>query len=270
MIKLLALDMDGTLLDDQKRLSQENIQAIHKAVDAGVKLVLCTGRMLPGVKPYFDQLNLDAENEYVIVNNGCSTHQTKDWSLVDWAELSPDDIAYLAGFAKDSQLQLTLFDEEHYFVLDEEANDYVKADTEVVFLEPITLPLDQAIQFPGHLFQGMYVGSQAACDEFQERHQEELTQRFNGVRSQKTIYEVLPLGVSKASALKKLAKLLNIDPSEIMAMGDANNDIEMLEFAGLSIAMGNADDHIKALADATTASNNDNGVAQAIHQYILN
>ncbi|CRH85865.1 Phosphatase YidA [Chlamydia trachomatis] len=116
----------------------------------------------------------------------------------------------------------------------------------------------------------MYVGSQAACDEFQERHQEELTQRFNGVRSQKTIYEVLPLGVSKASALKKLAKLLNIDPSEIMAMGDANNDIEMLKFAGLSIAMGNADDHIKALADATTASNNDNGVAQTIHQYILN
>ena len=79
----------------------------------------------------------------------------------------------------------------------------------------------------------------------------------------------MPLGTTKASALSRLAKILDIQPSEIIAMGDANNDIEMLEFAGLGIAMGNASDHVKSLADAVTASNEEDGVARAIEKYIL-
>lgn len=78
MIKLIALDMDGTLLNSQKEIPKAHIQAIHQAVEHGVKLVLCTGRPLVGVKPYYEQLGLSGDNEYVIINNGCSTHQTKD------------------------------------------------------------------------------------------------------------------------------------------------------------------------------------------------
>ena len=79
----------------------------------------------------------------------------------------------------------------------------------------------------------------------------------------------MPLGTTKASALSRLAEILDIQPSEIMAMGDANNDIEMLEFAGLGIAMGNASDHVKSHADVVTASNKEDGVARAIEKYIL-
>ena len=78
MIKILALDMDGTLLNSKKEIPQAHIEAIHQAIDKGVKLVLCTGRPLVGVKPYYDQLGLAQENEYVIVDNGCATHQTSD------------------------------------------------------------------------------------------------------------------------------------------------------------------------------------------------
>ena len=98
---------------------------------------------------------------------------------------------------------------------------------------------------------------------------EELCQRFSGVRSQPVIYEAMPLGTTKATALSRLAEILKIDSSEIMAMGDANNDIEMLQFAGLGIAMGNASDYVKSLADAVTASNEEDGVARAIEKYIL-
>ena len=117
MIKLLALDMDGTLLNEAKEIPQAHIDAIHKAIEKGVKLVLCTGRPLFGVLPYYKKLGLDLENEYVIVNNGCSTHQTSDWGLVDWRELSKSDIEYLNDLAEKSEVQLTIFDEEHYFVL---------------------------------------------------------------------------------------------------------------------------------------------------------
>lgn len=269
MIKLLALDMDGTLLNSQKQLTEPQIEAIHRAVESGVKLVLCTGRMLTGVKPYFDQLGLDAENEYVIVNNGCSTHQTSDWKLIDWAELSPDDIRYLTTFIPESEMQLTLFDEEHYYVLDDEPNEYSRADANLVFVEPTILSMEEATNQSRHLFQAMFVGTKEATEAFETKHAATLNQHFDAVRSQDVLLEILPTGTNKASALKKLAEHLQILPEEIMAMGDANNDIEMLEFAGLSIAMGNANDHVKSLADDITDTNDQDGVAKAIYRHIL-
>ena len=133
MIKLLALDMDGTLLNEAKEIPQAHITAIHQAIEKGVKLVLCTGRPLFGVLPYYKKLGLDLQNEYVIVNNGCSTHQTSDWGLVDWQELSPADIEYLYDLAEKSDVQLTLFDEEHYFVLGGKPNEIVQNDAKLVF-----------------------------------------------------------------------------------------------------------------------------------------
>ena len=85
----------------------------------------------------------------------------------------------------------------------------------------------------------------------------------------RSLYEAMPLGITKATALSRLADILQIEPSEIMAMGDANNDIEMLQFAGLGIAMGNASEHVKSLANDVTSSNEEDGVARAIEKYIL-
>ena len=120
------------------------------------------------------------------------------------------------------------------------------------------------------MFQGMFLGTESQTDDFEERFATELCQRFSGVRSQPVIYEAMPLGTTKATALSRLADILKIDSSEIMAMGDANNDIEMLQFAGLGIAMGNASDYVKSpswwrLQPATE----EDGVARAIEKYIL-
>jgi Cof subfamily protein (haloacid dehalogenase superfamily) len=104
---------------------------------------------------------------------------------------------------------------------------------------------------------------------FLKEEDAKLSQRFNTVLSQPSIYETLPQGVSKATALQSLAERLDLLPSEIMAIGDGNNDREMLEFAGLSIAMDNASAPIKALANHVTTSNNEDGVAAAIYQWIL-
>ena len=217
MIKLIALDMDGTLLNEKKELKQAEIDAIHKAVKAGVTVVLCTGRPLVGVKPFVKQLGFDTEEEYIIVNNGCSTHSTKNWALVDWEELAISDIEYLSTFTTSDAVQISLFDEEEYFVLAEQANATVST-----------------------------------------------------VRSQDYLLEILPDGASKASGLKKLADRLSILPEEIMAIGDANNDLEMIAFAGLGIAMGNANEQVKAIAQDITDTNENNGVAKAIEKHILN
>ncbi|HFI0264922.1 TPA: Cof-type HAD-IIB family hydrolase [Streptococcus suis] len=270
MIKLIALDMDGTLLNENKELMQPQIDAIHQAVEAGVTVVLCTGRPLVGVKPFVEQLGFDTEEEYIIVNNGCSTHSTKDWSLIDWEELSVADIDYLSTFIENDDVQISLFDEEDYFVLAEKANARVTLDAGLVGMIPQPIDLSEARSGKHRFFEAMFVGEKEHIDAFENQHNPVLSQGYSTVRSQDYLLEILPNGASKATGLKKLADRLGILPEEIMAMGDANNDLEMIEFAGLGIAMGNANEQVKAIAQDITDTNVNNGVAKAIEKHILN
>ncbi|HFI0700581.1 TPA: Cof-type HAD-IIB family hydrolase [Streptococcus suis] len=270
MIKLIALDMDGTLLNENKELMQPQIDAIHQAVEAGVTVVLCTGRPLVGVKPFVEQLGFDTEEEYIIVNNGCSTHSTKDWSLIDWEELSISDIDYLSTFVENDDVQISLFDEEDYFVLAEKANARVNLDAGLVGMIPQPIDLSEARSGKHRFFEAMFVGEKEHIDAFENQHNPVLSQGYSTVRSQDYLLEILPNGASKATGLKKLADRLGILPEEIMAMGDANNDLEMLAFAGLGIAMGNANEQVKAIAQDITDTNENNGVAKAIEKHILN
>ncbi|NQN10848.1 HAD family phosphatase [Streptococcus suis] len=269
MIKLIALDMDGTLLNEQKELKQPQIDAIHQAIEAGVKIVLCTGRPLVGVKPFVEQLGFDTEEEFIIVNNGCSTHSTKDWSLIDWEELSISDIDYLSTFIENDDVQISLFDEEDYFVLAEKANARVNLDAGLVGMTPQPINLKEAKSGQYRFFEAMFVGEKEHIDAFENQHNPVLSQGYSTVRSQDYLLEILPNGASKATGLKKLADRLGILPEEIMAMGDANNDLEMIEFAGLGIAMGNANEQVKAIAQDITDTNENNGVAKAIEKHIL-
>ena len=119
------------------------------------------------------------------------------------------------------------------------------------------------------MFQGMFLGTKEQTDDFEQRFAKELCQRFSGVRSQPVIYEAMPLETTKATALSRLAAILKIEPSEIMAMGDANNDIEMLPVCRAWHCYGNASDHVKSLANDVTASNEEDGVARAIEVYFI-
>ena len=210
MIKLLALDMDGTLLNSQKKISQENISAIHKAIKAGVKLVLCTGRPPFGVRPYYELLSLAQENEYVIVDNGCAIHQTSDWKVIDSVALDKQDIHYLYSLTQDSSIQLTLFDEEHYFVVGETPSPIVVRDTGYVFTSPTEISLEEAVSGKYTMFQAMFLAEKETVDFFEEKYASDICQHFSGVRSQDVIYEVMPAGVTKAFALERLAQKLNI------------------------------------------------------------
>ena len=116
----------------------------------------------------------------------------------------------------------------------------------------------------------MFLAQPNELDIFEKQFGSQISQRFSGVRSQPVIYEAMPKGTTKATALKQLAQHLEIEPQEIMALGDANNDIEMIQFAGLGVAMGNSSNHVKKLANYVTDTNDANGVSTAIEKFILN
>ncbi len=270
MIKLIAIDMDGTLLNSNKEIPAENVTALHRAVEQDVKIVICTGRPKSGVVPLFDQLNLDGEEEYAILDNGCTIYQAKDWSLLSHQSLSKDDMALLAAAAQDySDISVTYFDSDHYYILGEDVPELVTYDAGLVFTTPTPTTIEQVQNSPIPIFQGMFMGKAPALDHFQAEQGDKLSQHFSTVRSQSYIYEAMPKGTTKASALAKLAQHLGLQADEVMAIGDAANDLEMLAFAGVSVAMGNASDEVKAVCDHVTATNDEAGVARAIEELVL-
>lgn len=269
MIKLIAIDMDGTLLNDKKEISTKNKTVLQEAAHAGIKIVLCTGRPKSGIIPYFDQLHLSNE-EYVIGNNGCFTMTSKDWQFLRLEGIAMEHLETLEALLVDfPQLNLVLFTTDANYILGQDINPQAKHDAEIEFSQIFHTDLASFKEKNIPVLVPIFMGEPSILDRFQERFEKQLSQDFNTVRSLDYAFEALPIGVSKAKALKELAQDLGIEAKEVMAIGDGNNDLEMLQFAGLAVAMANANDTVKKKADYITGSNEESGVAKAILDYVL-
>lgn len=272
MIKLIAIDMDGTLLNEKKHIDKAQKEAIHEAVEAGIKIVLCTGRPLYGILPFYEELGLselDSEG-YVILNNGCSIHKTKDWELIDQVNFTSDDIEYLYKFSESYDINFTLVNDTYYFNIGRKPTDELIKDAGFVFSDITDISLEEAKSGKHKIMKIMFLGNPEIMADFQKENENILKDKYSSVLSQPYVYEILPKGNNKGTGLKKLAKKLGIKQEEIMAIGDGNNDIEMFEYANYSVAMENGTELAKKAAKYQTDSNENDGVAKAIRKYALN
>ena len=272
MIKLIAIDMDGTLLNEKKHIEKAQKEAIHEAIEAGIKIVLCTGRPLYGILPFYKELGLHELDQegYVILNNGCSVHKTKDWELIECAEITPDDMEHLYKFSEKYDINFTLVDEMHYFNIGRKPTKELIIDAQFVFSDITDITLEEAKSGKYKIVKVMFLGDPEEMKKFQTEYEDTIKERYEGVLSQSYVYEVLPKGYNKGTGLKNLAEKLGIKQEEVMAIGDGNNDVEMLEYANYGVAMGNASELAKNAAKYTTDTNENDGVAKAIRKYALN
>ena len=272
MIKLIAIDMDGTLLNEKKHIEKAQKEAIHEAIEAGIKIVLCTGRPLYGILPFYKELGLHELDQegYVILNNGCSVHKTKDWELIECSEITPDDMEHLYKFSEKYDINFTLVDEMHYFNIGRKPTKELIIDAQFVFSDITDITLEQAKSGKYKIVKVMFLGDPEEMKKFQTEYEDTIKERYEGVLSQSYVYEVLPKGYNKGTGLKNLAEKLGIKQEEVMAIGDGNNDVEMLEYANYGVAMGNASELAKNAAKYTTDTNENDGVAKAIRKYALN
>ena len=272
MIKLIAIDMDGTLLNEKKHIDKAQKEAIHEAVEAGIKIVLCTGRPLYGILPFYEELGLselDSEG-YVILNNGCSIHKTKDWKLIDQVNFTSDDIEYLYKLSESYDINFTLVNDTYYFNIGRKPTDELIKDAGFVFSDITDISLEEAKSGKHKIMKIMFLGDPEIMADFQEKNEDIIKSKYSGVLSQSYVYEVFPKDNNKGTGLKKLAEKLGIKQEEVMAIGDGNNDIEMFEYANYSVAMKNASELAKKAAKYETDSNENDGVAKAIRKYSLN
>lgn len=268
MIKLIAIDMDGTLLNSKKELLEETKQYFkdfHKK-ETDTLLVLCTGRPESGIRPYLKDLGYLEENHYIISQNGANIYESRTGKRVMDAFLDSAAIQKWIELGKKHGISVMGAGVDYYYCFDQEPTEWMEFDVKLVSGKLKRIPTKESLNTD--FYKILLMGDEEQLNEFETFIPEEWRDEFYVVRSQKYLVEVLTKGVNKAFGLEKLAQKLNIQPSEIAAVGDAANDIEMLEYAGLAIAMGNASEEVKSISDIVTDTNENNGVIKAIDNLI--
>lgn len=268
MIKLVAIDIDGTLLNDHHEVTNEVKDAIRKAKAKGVKIVLCTGRPLVGVQQYLTELELREEGDYVISFNGAMVQDTFTKKVVSHLTLEKEDLFYLSELSEEAGLHMHFFDDKTLYTANRNIGKYTVVEayltgSQLVFSEIEKMPADFKMS------KAMMIDEPEILEAGIKKLPSDLGDCYHLVRSAPFYLEILNPEASKGNAVKQLSELLGIKQEEVMCIGDHENDTTMLEFAGTAVAMGNAIPRLKEMADFITETNNNSGVAVAIEKFVL-
>lgn len=265
--KLLALDLDGTLTDDEKKITPRTKRALTEAMEMGVKLVLASGRPDIGISALAQELDMYSYGGYILAFNGariidCKTNSVVFENAMD-AEYYKDIIGVKQKF--DSVEVITYSDKG---ILTEKVTDWVNEEKRCLNCG-IELVDDLLSALPERVIKFLIVGKHEKLLPVKEYFEKNYAGKFEFYFSQPFFLEVVPLGIDKANSLKWLKEYCGIQSEELMACGDGYNDIPMLKEAGLPVAMDNAYPEVKPYAKYITADNNHDGVGLAVEKFIL-
>ena len=262
--KLIAVDMDGTLLDSNNQISPRTVDAIKLAMDKGVVFTLSTGRPLQGVQKYIDQLGLNCP---VITYNGAVVAHSITGEIIFNQIMDAAEAKLVYNQAKKRGTMFVVWSKNQLYV----SEFGEKAD----FYQDVTATKAQLLtDFDAVLAQGitkiLWFDDVETTDLWAAEMKAENMQHTTVTKSRAYFLEFFSNKTSKAVAMEKLGEYYGIDKSEMIAVGDQTNDLPMIEYAGLGVAMGNAVDSVKAAADYITDTNNNDGVAKVIENFVIN
>ncbi|GAM80625.1 predicted hydrolases of the HAD superfamily [Lactococcus lactis subsp. lactis] len=266
MIKLVAIDLDGTLLDPNRQITAEVKTAVKKAKAAGVKIVITTGRPLPGVVDILKALELTDQSDYVITYNGGLVQRATGEEFIK-ETLSSEDWLDLDAAARKIGLPIHAITREGIYTPNHDVGRYTVQEAQMVKMPLyIRQPEDIAAL---EIAKVMMVDEPAALDDGIAYLPFEFFERYNVVKSTPFYLEFMNKKASKGSAVQHLAEKLSFDLDEVMAIGDEENDRSMLEVAGCPVVMENGKSELKKIAKYVTKSNAKSGVAYAINEWVL-
>lgn len=263
-IKLFVSDLDGTLLNSEHHISAANKKALRDAADAGVTVTLATGRMYPSALPYARELGLDVP---IITYNGAvikSVEGKMYFSAFLRADLIQRILRYC--FQQSWYVQVYSADKLYFARRTKEARAYEKA----AGIKGYAVGEDGLLALTDMVPKLLVVMRDPAQTDAAVK---DLTAAFGqeifAVKSNPEYIEIVLKGVNKALSLQHLAERLGIGMEAVMAIGDSNNDLPMLTAAGHGVAMGNANQEVRQVAEHIVSSCDADGVAEAIYKYVL-
>lgn len=239
--------------------------ALHQLHDAGIHVVISSGRPYKGVLLNADLVGREIVPFVSCFNGGLVKEVANDSTVFSHA-LTNDEIQQWTQLAIDNDLDVHVHDDNHVLIHEAPRDQYV--DVESTLNE---MPIKTVDFFDGELTAPklMITADPEKLDKFIETLDPSVYEKYSIMKSEPFFLEIMPNGVDKGEALAKLAESLGIDQSETMAFGDQGNDYSMIKWAGCGVAMGNAIDDLKEVAQYVTASNDDEGIAKALEELIF-
>jgi len=267
-VRLLALDLDDTLLRSDLTISYRTRNAIKKAETAGVTVVLASGRVPAAMEQYIKFLGMHKKPGYLICNNGTLITESHAGNVIYETGISADIALFAYKLADAEGFAVQLYEKDVMYV--SRHNEFTGYDQKLTGLRQVVVDNFSAMLGAG-CHKLLVPGDPALLAPLQKLFCNYLGDEVTLFTSKPYFLEILPARTDKGTALKKVAGFLGISQKETLAVGDSMNDEAMIRWAGTGVAMINGDERIKAIADVVSErTNDDDGVAEIIEKFILN
>lgn len=266
MYQLIAIDMDGTLLNEDKEISIRTKETIAEAKARGKNVLIATGRPIKGVGRYIEELNLNDEGDYVVTFNGALVQSTKDHKIIMDMPLDVESYRELYELSKELDVHIHALTDKS--VITPKNNPYTEIESSINQIPIIEGPVED-IHDDTMIVKVMYIDAPEVLDRVTEELPEWVREKYSILRSTPYFLEFLDPRVNKGVGVKAVAEKLGIDNEKVICVGDAENDLAMIQYAKLGVAMENATDELKEAAEYITKSNEDDGVAHVIEKFLI-
>lgn len=265
MYKMLVLDLDDTLLNSQREISAVDKAALMKAQAQGIKVVLASGRPTCGMLPFAKELESAQYNSYIISFNGGEIVRCSDQKVLFEKSLTKEELHRFYHFSREQNADMITYRGDA--IITQDASDYIEVEREL-----LKVPVETVDSFCDEVdysaVKCILLQEPSYLKQVEANMKAQFPQMSISI-SKPFFLEVTAPNIDKGQTLAKLCEMEGIHANEVIAVGNAGNDLSMIEYAGLGVWVANTDEALKPLGDAVTASCDEGGVAQVVEQYLL-
>ncbi len=265
--EILVLDIDGTLTNSEKDVSPLTLDAIFKAQERGHKVVLASGRPTRGILDLANRLKLSEYNGYILSFNGAKIISCRTNEIIYQTVLPREIIPQLYTAAIENSVGILSY-EENTIIAGTDIDEYMEKESKIN-----NIPIKRVDNFPNYINFDVNKCLMTGSGTHLEKVEKIMKNKFGGIlniyRSEPYFIEIMPQNIDKAYSLSKLLDYLGLSKDQMISCGDGFNDLSMIQYAGMGVAMANAQEIVKQAADYITLSNDEDGVAHVIHEFML-
>ncbi|MFA9377380.1 MAG: Cof-type HAD-IIB family hydrolase [Lachnotalea sp.] len=265
--EMLVLDIDGTLTNSKKEISQVTREAILAIQIRGHHVVLASGRPTAGIVPVANELQMEKFGGFVLSFNGAKVMNCKNGEIIFQNTIPNELISEIYQAAVEAKVGIISYDDTS-IITSSEIDEYIEKES-VINHMPIKVVEDFVSYIDYPINKCLMTGEPNYLAEVEKNMKKRFGDKLNIYRSEPFFLEIMPLHVDKAHSLEKLLDTLHMSKEQMISCGDGYNDLTMIQYAGKGVAMGNAQKEVLEAADYITLTNDDDGVAHVIDKFLL-
>ena len=265
-IKLISFDIDGTLINSKGELLAETKKLIEDLKKADYRMAFCTGRPFNAYWWIREELDLMGDDDLSINSTGAHIRKNSTGKALVNKVLAKADYEYLKSILDDDRVQIYVQTRDIMYTNYDKPNKAFLFDQKLVRMP--RLKFDDFDQIDHMISKICFAGEPSVLDEFDQRHKSTLEEKYKYMRNATNVIEILKKGAGKSEGMKDLVDILGISLDNVMYFGDGNNDVNTIKSVGVGVAMGNAREACKDVADFVIGNNNEPSIANFVRKYL--